>query len=98
MKNVKVKMNNPIYLKLSILEISKTLMYEFWYDKIKPKYEQNSKLCYMNTGSFIINVKTKDFYEDVANGVEKRFDESNYEVNRKWLIRRNKKSYWVDER
>ena len=45
MKKTKVKMNKPIYLSLSILEISKTLMYEFWYDYLKPKYEDNVKLC-----------------------------------------------------
>ena len=47
MKKTKVKMNKPMYIGLSILSISKTLMYEFWYDYIKPKYEQNAKLCYI---------------------------------------------------
>ena len=59
MKKIKVKMNKPVYLDLSILEISKTLMYEFWYDYIKPKYKNNAKLCFMDTGSFIINIKQK---------------------------------------
>ena len=54
MKKRKVEMNKPVYLGLSILEISKTLMYEFWYDYIKPKYQNNAKLCYMDTDSFII--------------------------------------------
>ena len=57
-------------------------MYEFWYDYIKPKYQNNAKLCYMDTGSFIINIKTEDFYKDIADDVEKRFDTSNYEVYR----------------
>ena len=57
MKKTKVKMNKPIYLGLSILEISKTLMYEFWYDYMKPKYNDNVKLCYMDTDSFIMNIK-----------------------------------------
>ena len=48
MKKIKVKMNKPVCLGLSILEISKTLMYEFWYDYIKPKYQNNAKLCYMD--------------------------------------------------
>ena len=82
MKKIKVKMNKPVYLGPSILEISKTLMHEFWYGYIKPKYQNNAKLCYINTDSFIINIKTEDFYEDIANDVEKRFDTSNYEVNR----------------
>ena len=79
---IKVKMDKPVYLGLSILEISKTLMYEFWYDYIKPKYKQNAKLCYMDTDSFIIYIKTEDVYEDIADNVEKRFDTSNCEVNR----------------
>ena len=82
MKKIKAKMNKPVYPGLSILEISKTLMYEFRYDYIKPKYQNNAKLCYMDTESFIINIKTEDFYDDIANDVEKRFDTSNYEVNR----------------
>ena len=63
-KQIKVKMNN-VYLGLSILEISKTLMYEFWYDYIKPKYQNNAKLCYMDTDSFIIRINTEDFYKDI---------------------------------
>ena len=77
MKKSKVKMNKPIYLGLSILEISKTLMYEFWDDYMKPKYNDNVKLCYTDTDSFIINIKTNDFYEDIASDVENRFDTSN---------------------
>ena len=82
MKKTKVKMKKPIYLGLSILEISKKLMYEFWYDYMKPKYDNNVKLCYMDTDSFIMNIKTNDFYEDISNDIENRFDTSNYEVNR----------------
>ena len=59
MKKIKVKMNKSIYLRLSILEISKMLMYEFWYDYMKPKYGDNVKLCYIDTDSFIIHIKTK---------------------------------------
>ena len=79
MRRTKVKMDKPIYLGLPILEISKLLMYEFWYDHMKPKYDDNVKLCYMDTDSFIMNIKTEDFYKDIANDVEKRFDTSNYE-------------------
>ena len=59
MKKTKVEMNKPIYLGLSILEISKTLMCEFWYDYMKPKYGDNVKLCYMDTNSFIMHIKTE---------------------------------------
>ena len=77
MKEIKVKTNKQVYLGLSILEISKRLMYEFWYDYIKRKYQNNVKLCYMDTDSFIIHIKTVDFYKDIANDVEKRCDKSN---------------------
>ena len=63
MRRTKVKMNKPIYLGLSILEISKILMHEFWYDHMKPKYDDNLKLCYMDTDSFIMNIKTEDFLQ-----------------------------------
>ena len=91
MKKTKVKINKPVYLGLSILEISKTLMYEFWYDYMKPKYGGNVKLCYMDIDSFIMHIKTEDFYKDIANDVEKRFDTSNYEINRPLPTGKNKK-------
>ena len=61
MKKVEVKMNKPIYLGQAILDISKTLMYEFWYDYIKPKYGDNARACYMDTDSFVIILKQKIF-------------------------------------
>ena len=82
MKKTKVKMNKSVYLGLLISEISKTMMYEFWHDYMKPKYGDNVKLCYMDTDSYIMHIKTEDFYKDIANVVEIRFDTSNYEVNR----------------
>ena len=91
MKKSKVKVNKPIYLGLSILEISKILMYEFWYDYMKLKYGNDVKLCHMDTDSFLMNIETNDFYEDVANDVENRFDTSNYEVNRPLPMGKNKK-------
>ena len=76
MKKVKVKMNKSIYLGLLILEISKIIMYEFWYDYMKNKYEDMVKLCYMDTDSLIMNIKIKYFYKDIAQDVEERFDTS----------------------
>ena len=78
MKKIKVKMNKCVYLGISILDISKTLIYEFWYDYIKMKYQDNAKLGYMDNDSFIIHITTEDFYEDIADNVEKWFDISNY--------------------
>ena len=68
---------------MSILDISKTLMYEFWYDYVKPKYKDKAKLCYMDTDSFVINIFTEDFFEDINNDVERWFDTSNYDENDK---------------
>ena len=82
MKKTKVKMNKPVYLGMSILDISKT-MYEFWCDYVKPKYKDRAILCYMDTDSFVINVFTEDLFEDINNGVEKWFDTSNYDENDK---------------
>ena len=66
MKKMEVKMNKPVYLGLSVLEISKTLSYEFWYDYIKPKYQSNAKLSDMDTNSAIIYIKNEDVYEDIS--------------------------------
>ena len=86
-------MNKPIYLGMSILDISKTLMYKFWYDYFKPKYGDRAKLCYTDTDSFIIHIITEDFFEDISNDVEAWYDTSNYDENDKRLlpIGKNKK-------
>ena len=93
MKKVEVKMNKPIYLGQVILDISKILMYEFWYDYIKPKYGDKARLCYMDTDSFVMDIKTDDFYKDIDNDVDKWFDTSNYDKNdnRPLEIGKNKK-------
>ena len=53
-------MNKPVYLGYSILGLRKILMYEFWYDYVKPKYGEKAKFCYMDTDTFIIHIKTDD--------------------------------------
>ena len=63
-------MNKPIHLGISILDISKTLMYEFWCDYFKPKYGDKAKLCCTDTDGFIIHIITEDFFEDISNDVE----------------------------
>ena len=62
MKKTKVKMTKPLYLGMSILDISEILMYEFWYDYINLKYGDRAKLCYTDTDSFITYIKTTDFF------------------------------------
>ena len=81
MKKTKVYMNKPVYIGQAVLDISKILMYEFWYDYLKPKYCDNIKLCYMDTDSFIIHIQTEDFYKDTSKDVNKQFDTSGYGKN-----------------
>ena len=92
-RRVEVKMNKPIYLGQAILDISKILMYEFWYNYIKPKYEDKARLCYTDTDSFVIYIKTEDFYKGIADDVERWFDTSNYDEKdkRSLPIGKNKK-------
>ena len=72
MQKIKVKMTKLAYPDMSTLGISRTLMYEFWYDYMEPKYQNNPRLCYMDTDIFIIHIKTEDVYEDFAGDVEKK--------------------------
>ena len=81
MKKAQILISKPVYLGLSIIDLSKTVMYEFWYDSLKPKYSENAKPCYMDTNSFIIHVKTDYIYKDIAEDVEKRFDTLNFEID-----------------
>ena len=78
MKKTKIIMNKPVYLGQAILDISKTLMYDFYYGYIKPKYNNSVKLAYMDTDSFIMQIFTNDFYSDINNDVKKWFDTSCY--------------------
>ena len=80
-----------VYLGLSILDLTKTVMYKFWYDYAKPKCGEHSKLCYMDTDSFIVHAKTDDIYKDITGDVETRFDTSNYELDRSLPKGKNKK-------
>ena len=101
MKMTRIKINKRLYLGASILDISKTLMYEFWYNYLKPKYGDRVKLCYTDTDSFIIHIKTEDFFEDISNNVEKWLDTSDFDKNdkRPLPIGKNKKvpSLFKDE-
>ena len=96
MKKTQIHMNKPVYLGVSILELSKMLIYEFWYDYVKPKYGEKAKLCYMDTNtvtvyrySFIVYIKTDDI--DIADDIKTRFDTSNYKLGRPYLKEKMKK-------
>ena len=75
-------MIKPVYLDLSILNPSTAIMYEFWYDYAKTKYDEYVRHCYMNTGSFTVHMKTEDIYNDIPEDVETRFDPSNFKLDR----------------
>ena len=77
--------NKLVYLGLSILELSKILMYVFWYDYVKTKFSEKAILRYMDTDSFIVYIKTEDIYKDIAEDVEARFVTSNFEIDRHYL-------------
>ena len=81
MGKTEVLMDKPITVGQAILDISKTLMYEFWYDYLKPKYQDKVKLCYMDTDSFITHIETDDFFEVIAIDVDKWFDTCKYDKN-----------------
>ena len=84
-------MNKAVYLGLAILDISKIAIYEFWYDYTKPKFSERAKLCYIDTDSSIAHIKTEGIYKDISD-IEKRFDTSNYEVDRPVSIEKNEKA------
>ena len=93
MGKVRVVMNKPVYLGQAILDLSKTIMYEFHYDYMIPKYGDRLKLCYMDTDSLIYSIGTEDFYSDISPDVESRFDTSGYpnDGSRPLPIGKNKK-------
>ena len=89
---VRVVMNKPVYLGQAILDLSKTIMYEFHCDYMKRKYkDEDLKLCYMDTDSLIYSIHTKEFYADIAKNVEARFDTSGYVPDRPLPVGKNKK-------
>ena len=80
-KKTEVKINKPIYLGQAVLDLSKTLMFEFWYDYLKPMYGDKIILYYTDTDSFIMHIKTHDLYKDISADVDKWFDTSNFDKN-----------------
>ena len=91
MRKVQILMNKPIFLGSSILYLSKTVMYKFWYDYVKPKYGENAKCSSVNTDSLIVHVKTDDIYKAIAEDVQTRFPTSNFELHRPLPKGKNKK-------
>ena len=90
MGHTKVIMNKPVYLSQAILDLSKIVMYEFHYNYMKSKFK-DPQLCYMDTDSLISNIKTKDFYADITDDVQTRFDTSGYNPDHPLPVGLNKK-------
>ena len=90
MRKTKILINKPVYLMLSRLDLSKTVMYEFWYAFVKPKYGEIVKLYYMDTDSFIILVKIDDICKNIVEDVETIFDASNFQIDWPLPKRKNK--------
>ena len=87
-------MHKSVYLGLSLLELNKMVMYEFWHDYVKPKGNEKAKLCYTDTDSCsIAYMKMDDICKDVVEDVETSFDTSNYELDRPLLKGKNKKVF-----
>ena len=80
-RKTQILMNRPVYLGLSIIDMCKTVMYEFWYDYVKPKYGEKVNLCYMDKDSFIVQIRKNNVYKDIAEDVKTRFGSSNYELD-----------------
>ena len=78
MKKTSLTMNKPVYLGMSILDLSKTLMYDFHYNYIIAKYGNRAKLLFTDTDSFLYEIQTEDFYKDISGDVKDRFDTSEY--------------------
>ena len=89
MKKTQILMNELVYLGMSILGLSKIVIYEFWYDYVKPKYGEKANLCCLDTDIFIVYIKLDDIYKDIAD-VETRFDTSNDDLNKTLLKGKNK--------
>ena len=78
----KILMNKPAYWGLSVLEISKIVMFEFWHDYVKQKHGEKVKQCCMNTDSFMAYIIIEDIYVHISKDIETRFDPSNWELSR----------------
>ena len=74
MKKFGTLMNKPVHLRLSIIELGKILIHQFWYDHVKPNYGKKARLCYIDTDSFTVDIKIDDTYKHIAEDVETRFD------------------------
>ena len=81
MKKTKLYFNKPVYPGMSILDLNKSLMYDFHYNYIKTIYGDKANLLFIETDSLAYEIKTKYFYKDINSDIEKQFDTSDYPFN-----------------
>ena len=81
MKRVKLLFDKPVFCGMSILDISKTLIFDFHFNYIKQKYQKKAKLLFTDTDSLCYEIETEDFFQDISNDVHEKFDTSNFEKN-----------------
>ena len=91
MKKTCIVCDKPVYLGICILDLSKTLMYDFHYNYIKKKYGEKAKLLFTDTDSFAYEIETEDFYKDISEDVEAKFDISNFPKRHPLYSTKNKK-------
>ena len=91
MEKTTMKLNKPIQIGMSILDLSKTLMYKFHYDYVKPKWGDRATLLFTDTDSLCYEIKTDDFYEDISGDINEWYDTSNYDEDHPLFSKKNKK-------
>ena len=83
MKRTKLNFNKPVYCGMAILDLSKTLMYDFHYNYIKPKFGENAILLFTDTDSLCYETQTDDFFKDISKDADQKFNTSNYPKDHK---------------
>jgi hypothetical protein len=90
MNRLQIKYNKPIYAGFCVLEMSKWRMFKFVYEYLKPKFNNNVEIIQTDTDGLLLQIKTKDFYDDIKPDIDEWFDTSNFNINNKFDIKQKK--------